>query len=249
MYSFYLIFLTLLINKAAGFRSRIIGGTDGSIVEFPYQVSVHYEGSHICGGAIITPSVVITAAHCLLDLHKDRLSVAAGSTLASRGLGEKRQVLAYKIHERYNDEETDFDIGLIKVIGTFKYGLTLQPVKIADLSDLLPNGAIATVTGWGFTQEDGYIVKTLRQGKIPIVSRLNCRKLYQEVGTVTENMICAGMGGRDACQGDSGGPLVYRGKLIGLVSWGYGCARTNYPGVYTNVAKFNNWIRINSIII
>lgn len=78
--------------------------------------------------------------------------------------------------------------------------------------------------------------------EIPIVDRNECNEDYE--GDITPDMICAGVpeGGKDSCQGDSGGPVVLNGNLVGIVSWGDGCARAGYPGVYTNVAYFLDWI-------
>jgi trypsin len=79
---------------------------------------------------------------------------------------------------------------------------------------------------------------------VPIVSREECNKAYGAYGGITVNMICAGVtgGGKDACQGDSGGPLVVDGKLVGIVSWGAGCADPLYPGVYSNVATLKSFV-------
>lgn len=88
----------------------------------------------------------------------------------------------------------------------------------------------------------------LRAAEVPVVNQEACGQAYESFGGITDRMICAGHteGGKDACQGDSGGPLVAEGKLIGIVSWGYGCARPNYPGVYSRVAVVRDWIRENA---
>lgn len=83
---------------------------------------------------------------------------------------------------------------------------------------------------------------------VPIVSKSECGDAYKYMNEITDRMLCAGYtsGGKDACQGDSGGPLTGDGILYGLVSWGYGCAKPNYPGVYTNVANLRSWIKAHS---
>ncbi|XP_067004200.2 trypsin-1 isoform X2 [Anabrus simplex] len=96
---------------------------------------------------------------------------------------------------------------------------------------------------------DGWNATILQQVTVPIVSYSECNADYENYdGGITERMICAGYtaGGKDACQGDSGGPLVANGKLQGVVSWGYGCARPNYPGVYARVASVRDWIKTSS---
>lgn len=107
---------------------------------------------------------------------------------------------------------------------------------------------MAVVSGWGLVSENGKNSETLRKVTVPIMQQAICRSLYLKKGNVTNRMICAGyLGGvMDACQGDSGGPLVYKNTLLGIVSWGHGCARANYPGVYTKVSKFRNWISRNA---
>lgn len=98
-------------------------------------------------------------------------------------------------------------------------------------------------------QQGGWASPALMRVSIPIVNRRTCQLKYWLVRNVTDRMICAGNlqnGGKDACQGDSGGPLTANGTLYGIVSWGYGCAKAGYPGVYTNVAAFRLWIKLIS---
>lgn len=84
----------------------------------------------------------------------------------------------------------------------------------------------------------------MRAALVPIVNQEKCATAYKNLAPITDRMICAGFdkGGKDACQGDSGGPLVSNNVLVGVVSWGYGCAQANYPGVYSRVASVRNWI-------
>ena len=99
----------------------------------------------------------------------------------------------------------------------------------------------------GYTSEGAIsLPKFLRKVTVPIVSRTSCNQAY--FNGVTVNMFCAGYaeGGKDSCQGDSGGPMVNPYKqLIGVVSWGVGCARPNLPGVYTRVSRYLTWISTN----
>lgn len=94
-------------------------------------------------------------------------------------------------------------------------------------------------------QEGGMTSPKLMRVSVPIVSRTKCEEAYKGLSTITSRMICAGYteGGKDSCQGDSGGPLTANGTLYGIVSWGYGCAKPEYPGVYTNVANLRSWIK------
>jgi secreted trypsin-like serine protease len=111
----------------------------------------------------------------------------------------------------------------------------------------LTTGQMLWVTGWGATNEGGLVVSRLNELSIPYVARETCNDPLSYNGQITESMICAGKAGRDSCQGDSGGPLIIKrngsAQLVGIVSWGEGCARPGKFGVYTRVPKFVSWIR------
>ncbi|KAK7794879.1 hypothetical protein R5R35_010571 [Gryllus longicercus] len=121
----------------------------------------------------------------------------------------------------------------------------MQPIELASSAPL--SGTLAVVTGWGLTNVGGSSPNTLHFLKLPIVSHSACDSFYGS-GLITARMLCAGYpaGGQDACQGDNFGPLVAGGVQVGIVSWGYGCALPNYPGVYTNVANLRSWITANT---
>lgn len=106
-------------------------------------------------------------------------------------------------------------------------------------------GSFAVISGWGKVQEGGSLSNNLRSVRLPIIDHAHCNKLYG--GAITDRMICAGIvpdGGKDACQGDSGGPMVYNNELVGVTSWGIGCARPNFPGIYTNVYALMEFIKL-----
>ena len=106
-------------------------------------------------------------------------------------------------------------------------------------------GTVVTVSGWGDTGDRGELPTILQKVEVPVVPHWECEWLYGRE-KIKDSMFCAGRAGRDSCQGDSGGPVMYEGYLIGVVSWGQGCALPGYPGVYTDVSKFIDWIRMNS---
>lgn len=123
--------------------------------------------------------------------------------------------------------------------------LTAAITELAGSDNELPYGSIATVTGWGFTHEGGNLATQLQKLDVPVIDQSSCESFYKvENDVITERMFCAGFaeGMKDSCQADSGGPLVYNGKQIGIVSWGHGCARPEFPGVYANVAKLRSFI-------
>merc|ERR1711953_1035624 len=112
-------------------------------------------------------------------------------------------------------------------------------------------GTMCTVTGWGTLSEGGFsLPNILHKVTVPVVSDADCNESYSSSGYgIADSMICAGLpeGGKDSCQGDSGGPFTCgespeTRELLGIVSWGIGCARAGYPGVYTEVSHFVEWI-------
>ncbi|XP_016838732.1 trypsin-7 [Nasonia vitripennis] len=222
---------------------RVVGGYETSIEQHPYQVSLRYKGRHKCGGAIIAEDWVITAAHCLKSSNPSHLSIKAGSSTLG-GRGQVVDVHHVIRHEDYSRRESDYDIALLQLESPLALGSKIQPIELAEAADYYSTGSKASVTGWGVEESSGELSNYLREVSVPLISNSECSRLYGQ-RRITERMLCAGYvgrGGKDACQGDSGGPLVQDGKLIGIVSWGFGCAEPNYPGVYTRVTALRSWI-------
>ncbi|KAM5303530.1 trypsin [Glossophaga mutica] len=236
------IFLALL-GAAVAFPSddddKIVGGYTCGRNSIPYQVSLN-SGYHFCGGSLINNQWVVSAAHC----YKSRIQVRLGEYNIELAEGNEQFIDAAKIirHPKYNAKTMDNDIMLIKL----KSPATLNS-RVATVS--LPKscasvGTQCLISGWGNTQSSGSNYPKLPQClDAPILSDSACRKAYPD--QITNNMICLGFleGGKDSCQGDSGGPVVCKGQLQGVVSWGYGCAQKNRPGVYTKVCNYVSWIK------
>jgi len=128
----------------------------------------------------------------------------------------------------------------------FTYGPGVQPISLTSSEP--PAGSLAVVSGWGLLSSGGTLPSQLQAVEVYITSRAACNSAYAEYDGITDNMICAAVpgGGKDACQEDSGGPLVVGGQLVGIVSWGVGCAEPNYPGVYSNVAILKSFVTENT---
>ncbi|XP_066592332.1 trypsin delta-like [Prorops nasuta] len=246
----YLIFALLLFTPGAWLQNydydegRIVGGQLTSIDSHPYQVSLRYNNRHVCGAAIISEEWIITAAHCVQGSFMRYVSIKAGvSNLNDRGFVIRAQDII--VHEDYSRDTSDSDIALIKLERPLSFGPRVSAISLASGDSWNSNSGTATVTGWGVLRSHGSLTNQLRQVDVPLISSSQCSMLYKG-RMISSKMLCAGYvntGGKDACQGDSGGPLVQGGRLIGIVSWGFGCAEPAYPGVYTRVAYFRSWIR------
>ncbi|XP_017069089.1 trypsin delta [Drosophila eugracilis] len=224
---------------------RIVGGTATTISSFPWQISLQRSGSHSCGGSIYSSNIIVTAAHCLQSVSASVLKVRAGSTYWSSG-GTLVSVSSFKNHEGYNSNTMVNDIAIIKLASALTFSSTIKSISLASSNPA--NGAAASVSGWG-TQSYGSssIPSQLQYVNVNIVSQSVCASSTYGYGSeIKSTMICAAASGKDACQGDSGGPLVSGGVLVGVVSWGYGCAYANYPGVYADVAALRSWVISNA---
>ncbi|XP_017061555.1 trypsin I-P1 [Drosophila ficusphila] len=236
---------------------KVVGGYSVTIDQVPFQVSVrrrsiherHYGKGHLCGGAIISQRVVCSAAHCyainssipLLYRDPDLYVVVAGSSTIDRADRFTQEYLVQRIigHEWYNRSTLENDIALLFLNGFIPW--KSQAVRAIPLSIKAPEeGTTCLIHGWGkVSQKDKSA--SLQQAPIPILSKELCQVIYK----LPASQMCAGFlqGGIDACQGDSGGPLICDEHLAGIISWGVGCADPGYPGVYTNVTHFLEWIR------
>ncbi|KAH8290129.1 hypothetical protein KR054_000178, partial [Drosophila jambulina] len=224
---------------------RIVGGTATTISSFPWQISLQRSGSHSCGGSVYSTNIIVTAAHCLQSVSASSLKVRAGSTYWNSG-GTLVNVAAFRNHEGYNANTMVNDIAVIRLSSSLGLSSTIKAIGLASSNPA--NGAAASVSGWG-TQSYGSssIPTQLQYVNVNIVSQANCASSTYGYGSqIKSTMICAYTAGKDACQGDSGGPLVSGGVLVGVVSWGYGCAYVNYPGVYASVADLRSWVVNNA---
>ncbi|KAJ3659654.1 hypothetical protein Zmor_011331 [Zophobas morio] len=223
---------------------RIIGGSSISIDEVPWQVSLQYYSSHICGGSIISANWVVTAAHCTDGSSASQLSIRAGTSNRGSG-GQVVNVARIYQNPNYNDRLIDYNISVLQLSSALTLNSDVAAVGLPSASTSWPAGTTSLVTGWGSTSEGSSSLPSSLQGvTVEIISQSACSAVYG-YGSITDRMLCAGVsgGGKDACLGDSGGPLVIGNTLAGIVSWGYGCARPNYPGVYSNVPALRSYIK------
>ena len=165
------------------------------------------------------------------------------NTLSHNSGGLTARLSNIFVHENYDSWTIDNDIALLRTSAPLSLGSTnAQAISLPSQGSDVSSGNVQ-VSGWGYLVENGgTLPSALQIVDVNVVDRETCNNAY---GDITNNMFCAGdlqNGGLDACQGDSGGPVVQNGQLVGAVSWGYGCARPGYPGVYTRVANYVNWV-------
>ncbi|XP_047657096.1 CUB and peptidase domain-containing protein 2-like [Tachysurus fulvidraco] len=253
---------TLLINAPGSFsqldvcgqaplNNKIVGGADASPGSWPWQVSFQSGGSHFCGGSLINANWVLSAAHCFQSSSTSGITINLGmeSLDLANSNQQQRSASIVIINQNYDDNTKDNDIALVQLSSSVTFNNYIQPVCLAASSSSFPAGTEVWVTGWG-TIASGVSLpspQTLQEVQLPIVSNSDCATSYGN-GSITGNMMCAGLaqGGKDSCQGDSGGPLVVQENGVwvqaGIVSFGYGCALPNIPGVYTRVSQYQDWI-------
>jgi len=240
------------------FDLMIIGGVESTPYSRPWITAVVSPGSgsaysrQFCGGSLIDPNWVLTAAHCCssgasgYELHIARHDLSA----ASESGQEVRRVVRVVKHPNYNSRSLVYDACLLQLdsAARTKPVALIQPTQ----GSLQNPGTVGTVAGWGNTKSSGTpsYPPRLREVNVPIVSYAQCTATGAYAPSqITNDMVCAGYkeGGKDSCQGDSGGPYFVRSGtadvLLGVVSWGEGCALPNKYGVYSRVFESYSWIR------
>jgi secreted trypsin-like serine protease len=234
---------------------KIVGGKPATPGAYPWQASLVVSNisdpgrAHFCGGSIYNEKWIVTAAHCMTGLKPSQFQVIVGTYKLDKS-AKRHAVKRRIVNGDYGKKPSDSDVALIELEQPLELGNSVKPVVIlspADESTVLVDGKPLIVTGWGATEEGGGVVRDLREVTVPFVTKSVCSDPLSYGNQITDNMICAGLavGGKDSCQGDSGGPLVSAAapvQLVGVVSWGDGCARPGKPGVYTRISNLKGWV-------
>ena len=240
------------INRFYGVRTasvpKIIGGVNAEWNDHKWQVALLVSWiadpvrAQFCGGSLIRQDWVVTAAHCVDgNTLREDVNIFSG-TANLGGNGQRLNVDSIFVHENYDPNTLDYDIALLKLRGR-STGESIALVTLQEEQKIVIEGEAATISGWGVT-ESGQGSPQLKELSVPLVGMKRCNGPAAYDGAITERMICAGIdqGGRDSCQGDSGGPNTKDDRLIGVVSWGHGCAEAFKYGVYSRVAVLQEWL-------
>ena len=245
-------------------QAEIVGGEDCDISDYPWQAAIYADG-YLCGASVIHQYWVITAAHCVEESNQvidaESITVGVGSSSQYAGLfgagGDEYEVEEVISHAAYGNNGND--IALLKTKQPIQFSDDVQPISII-CSDQVNAGAqdvgvMTVVTGWGNTSQGGEGSDVLQYIEVPIVDYDDPDldfPWWADINEVTEILVGAVDGGMDSCQGDSGGPVAVRNVedtdwlLMGITSWGSGCAQAGRPGVYTKVSNYLNWINTNT---
>jgi Trypsin len=222
---------------------QIVGGTVATAGEYPWMAQLKFRGRFSCGGSLVARSWVLTAAHCVNGRSAGDLQIILGDHRRSvvEGTEQTLNVSSVVVHPSFNAMTFNNDLALLQLASPATLNARVGLVELGTAS--LP-GTPLRVIGWGTTAEGGVSSDVLRKVTVPRVSSAGCDTAYP--GRITGSMFCAGLpeGLKDSCQGDSGGPIFLptSRRLVGLVSWGTGCARPGLYGVYTNLSGFTPWI-------
>ncbi|MFF3887426.1 S1 family peptidase [Streptomyces sp. NPDC001914] len=246
--------ISLTTPALASSDSVVIGSRPVKISDSPWTVALssrdRFGGTRagqFCGGVVVGPTTVLTAAHCLGEdvlgepsRDGSDLKVIAGRGDLMARDGKEVSVRDIWVNPHYDSETNAGDFGVLTLAEPLPAASVIRMAPAGDPA--YQPGTVATVYGWGDLTGGGDYASSLRAADVHVLSDKACERAYpgDDSGTYdAASMVCAGepTGGRDACQGDSGGPLVAQGRLIGLVSWGSGCGRAESPGVYTRVSE------------
>src|SRR3954451_6526733 len=249
--------LLILPSASAGITSdghrnvKILGGAVAAPGQFPWMAALVDSRSDraingaFCGGTLVAPRVVLTAAHCVEGTSADEIDVVVGRTrLSQDDDGERIEVAKIVVHAGYDPQSVIKDVALLQLAAS----ASVPPLPLAHPADdgMTTPGSRVFVIGWGATQEGGDISDELRFVRLTAPSHGYCDREYGRIDDASQLCIGSSRAGEDSCQGDSGGPVIAGNgdttRIVGTVSYGDGCGRKGVPGVSPRVTHYAQWM-------
>jgi len=237
--------------------TKIVGGVESEENEYPWQIGLTSEfgSTPYCGGSIISKKEILTAAHCTDGTKATKIYVLVGEHDVSKADGERKmKVCSKKEHANYNSNTVDYDFAILTLCDEITFAKDASPVCLPTTSGQATGfneGKASVVSGWGTLKSNGNQPDILMEATVNTMSNSQCTASDTQYSSsdITKRMLCAAASGKDSCQGDSGGPLTTKVGSnyfqIGVVSWGFGCALDDAPGVYARVTNQLTWIKDN----
>ncbi|NWT21231.1 ACRO protein, partial [Vireo altiloquus] len=238
--------------------TRVVGGRNALPGAWPWIVSIQHpwvpDLGHLCGGSLISTQWVLTAAHCFDQVTRiSMVYVVIGATQLTQPGPEAvvRNVKQLLVHQDYDPDDMSYDIALLELDQPVQCSPYIQLACVADPTLKVSELQNCWVAGWGSTAPRALKSSDhLQEAKVQLIDLKLCNSSRWYAGDIHTHNLCAGypQGTIDTCQGDSGGPLMCQDNnadfwwVIGLTSWGKGCARARRPGVYTSTQYFYDWI-------
>jgi len=239
------------IDDAGG---KVVNGWPADQGEWPWIAALLNNDRQFCGGSLITSKHILTAAHCVAHMSRydvDNLKVRLGDhNINVKGetvLFESKAARVVR-HKEFSQQTLHKDVAIISLKDEVPPMSNVRPVCLAAQGGPLLVDQTATVVGWGSLRENGPQPDILQEVTVRIWDNKVCKETYGPAapGGIMDHMLCAGQKGKDSCSGDSGGPMqIGSGDTwtqIGVVSWGIGCGKSHYPGVYSRISELREWI-------
>jgi secreted trypsin-like serine protease len=249
-------------EEMGSLADEIVGGSNTTIAAHPWQIALTTSsGSQFCGGSIVNSRWVLTAQHCVAGGDADMRVVAGITRVSQQNTGQIGTVDGVVTFPGFVDPVVGKDIALLHVTPALNLsGANARAIPLITPADASAGataaGVVANVSGWGTLSSGGSSPDILQEVDVPLISNPQAQAAYRQENITADQLGAGilGVGGVDSCQGDSGGPLTVNfneaERLAGVVSWGYGCADPQFPGMYGRVSSFQPYIsaRVNGAI-